>query len=158
MFNVNNKDTRTTPVASFWSFYCKLWTYFTPCCNVSAFNFEHVIAGWPAFSFSPLLNEILTPYSFPFSEISSSNKGKGCSNCAFGHSFYSLNSFMRGPYHIETSPLICRANHWTGFYMIETSSVMKELNIMQSDLSLLSIKFSKCQIISPKIHLNCFHC
>ena len=29
-------------------------------------------------------------------------------------------------YHIETSPLICRANLWTGFYMI-TASVMKEL-------------------------------
>ena len=32
-----------------------------------------------------------------------------------------------GPCHIETSPLICFANHWTGFYMIGTS-VMKELN------------------------------
>ena len=30
------------------------------------------------------------------------------------------------PYHIETSPLIYRANQWTGFYMIGTS-VMKEL-------------------------------
>ena len=29
-------------------------------------------------------------------------------------------------YHIEISPLICRANQWTGFYMIGTS-VMKEL-------------------------------
>ena len=32
-----------------------------------------------------------------------------------------------GRYHIETSPLICRANQWFGFYMI-TASVMKELN------------------------------
>ena len=31
-----------------------------------------------------------------------------------------------GRYHIETSPLICSANQWTGFYMI-TASVMKEL-------------------------------
>ena len=31
-----------------------------------------------------------------------------------------------GRYHIETSPLICRADQWTGFYMI-TASVMKEL-------------------------------
>ena len=31
-----------------------------------------------------------------------------------------------GPYHIETSPLICTGNQWTGFYMIETF-VMKEL-------------------------------
>ena len=30
-------------------------------------------------------------------------------------------------YHIETSPLICTRNQWTGFYMIGTS-VMKELN------------------------------
>ena len=32
----------------------------------------------------------------------------------------------RGLLYIETSPLICRANQWTGFYMI-TASVMKEL-------------------------------
>ena len=31
-----------------------------------------------------------------------------------------------GHYLIETSPLICFANQWTGFYMI-TASVMKEL-------------------------------
>ena len=30
-----------------------------------------------------------------------------------------------GPYHIETSPLICTANQWTGSYMKGTS-VMKE--------------------------------
>ena len=30
------------------------------------------------------------------------------------------------PYHIETSPLICSANQWIGFYMIGTF-VMKEL-------------------------------
>ena len=32
-----------------------------------------------------------------------------------------------GPYHIETSPLVCKANQWTGFYIIGTS-VLKELN------------------------------
>ena len=31
-----------------------------------------------------------------------------------------------GHYHIETSPSICSANQWTGFYMT-TASVMKEL-------------------------------
>ena len=31
-----------------------------------------------------------------------------------------------GPYHIETNPLMCYANQWTHFYMIE-NSVMKEL-------------------------------
>ena len=41
-----------------------------------------------------------------------------------------INSFMAEvpPYHIETSPLICSANEWTGFYMIRTS-VMKELTL-----------------------------
>ena len=34
-----------------------------------------------------------------------------------------------GRYHIETSSLICRANQWTGFYMI-TASVMKELIVL----------------------------
>ena len=33
--------------------------------------------------------------------------------------------YDEGPYHIETSPMIYRANHWTGFYMIRTF-VMKE--------------------------------
>ena len=42
------------------------------------------------------------------------------------HLFF-LNSFKTGDrYHIETSPLIFRANKWTGFYMV-TASVMKEL-------------------------------
>ena len=31
----------------------------------------------------------------------------------------------RGPYHRETSPLICSANQWNGFYKIG-SSVLKE--------------------------------
>ena len=35
-----------------------------------------------------------------------------------------------GPFHIETSPLICRVNQWTSFYMI-TASVMKELIELQ---------------------------
>ena len=33
-----------------------------------------------------------------------------------------------GPHHIETSPLICRANEWTGYCMIG-ASVMKELTV-----------------------------
>ena len=32
-----------------------------------------------------------------------------------------------GQRHIKTSPLICRANQWTGYYMI-SASVVKELN------------------------------
>ena len=34
-----------------------------------------------------------------------------------------------GLYHIETSPLICSANQWTGFYIIGTS-VMKEFKAL----------------------------
>ena len=31
-----------------------------------------------------------------------------------------FNSFHdEGPYHIESGPLICNANQWTGFYMIK---------------------------------------
>ena len=43
------------------------------------------------------------------------------------HLVYSSQPFQdRGRYHIETSPLICEADQWTGFYMI-TVSVLKEL-------------------------------
>ena len=38
------------------------------------------------------------------------------------------------PYHVETSPLIFRANLWTGFDMIGTS-VMKKLNNLEVLLS-----------------------
>ena len=34
--------------------------------------------------------------------------------------------YKSGLYHIETSPLICRGNQWTGFYLIRTS-VIEEL-------------------------------
>ena len=37
--------------------------------------------------------------------------------------------YDEGRYHIGTSPLICRVNQWTGFFMIGTS-VMKELTII----------------------------
>ena len=55
MFQVNNKDTRTTPMTSFWCLYCKLETYFTPCPSVSIVNLEHVIAGWVYELFSETL-------------------------------------------------------------------------------------------------------
>ena len=34
-----------------------------------------------------------------------------------------------GPYHIADGLFICRANQWTGFYMVGTS-VMKDLKIL----------------------------
>ena len=45
-------------------------------------------------------------------------------DCFIGNSFNGTR--YGGPNHTETSPLICRANQLTGFYMIWTS-VMKEL-------------------------------
>ena len=53
--------------------------------------------------------------------------------------FYPFNSFMTGRYHIETSPLICPANPWTGFSMI-TASVMKELTIPYTIITVNLIK------------------
>ena len=45
---------------------------------------------------------------------------------------FTFNYFMTdgGPYHIETTPLIRRANKWFGFCMIGTS-VMKELRLSE---------------------------
>ena len=36
---------------------------------------------------------------------------------------------------MKTSPLMCKANQLTGFYMVETS-VMKELNQVKHDIEL----------------------
>ena len=46
----------------------------------------------------------------------------------------------RDPYGIETSPLICRANQWNGFYMIGIS-IMKELRIVVYISQLLYVLF-----------------
>ena len=48
-----------------------------------------------------------------------------------------------GRYHIETSPLICSANQWTGFYMI-TASAMKEFIIPS---------FLNVPMMGPEIYL-----
>ena len=55
---------------------------------------------------------------------------KGFQDGYFNETFGKRLKFFHdgGPYHIETNPLICSANQWTGFYMIGTS-VMKELKI-----------------------------
>ena len=45
------------------------------------------------------------------------------------------------PNHIETSPLICRANKWTGFYMI-VNIVMKEIKKSLYDMINLQIHVS----------------
>ena len=45
MFKVNNKNTRTTSLTSFWCFHLKLWIYFTPF-NISIVNSEQVNISW----------------------------------------------------------------------------------------------------------------
>ena len=42
-------------------------------------------------------------------------------------------------YHVETSPLNCKANQWTGFYMI-TTPVMKELSNFHCSIILQEAK------------------
>ena len=57
-----------------------------------------------------------------------------------------------GHYHIEISPLVCSANHWTGFYVIETS-VMKELST--TSLSSVHIPiFFEYHFFPIKRHIN----
>ena len=37
-----------------------------------------------------------------------------------------------GPYHIDTNPLVCSANQWTGFYMIDLRyELMKTIVFLQ---------------------------
>ena len=46
MFKVNNKVTKTTPLASFWYLIVNFEHISHLCSTVSVVNFEHVIAGW----------------------------------------------------------------------------------------------------------------
>ena len=46
LFKVNNKDTRTTSMTSFWFLYCWLWIDFTRSSGVSIVNFEQVNKSW----------------------------------------------------------------------------------------------------------------
>ena len=59
MIKVNNKDTKTMPIAFFWCLYCQLWPYFTLCSSASIVNFEHVIAGC-------VLPDLRISLQFPF--------------------------------------------------------------------------------------------
>ena len=69
--------------------------------------------------------------------------------------FYAVHSQLfhnAVPYHIETSPLICYANQWSGFYMIGIS-VIKELKtfsrILKTSVQLvkiLEIRKLSCQL------------
>ena len=59
----------------------------------------------------------------------------------------------RGPYRIETSPLICRADQWTGFYMIGIS-VMKELNLVPISCNDQSLIYSFTPWVESKFNLK----
>ena len=64
-----------------------------------------------------------------FLEISQNSQENTCARVSILVSILpdSIELFHGGdPYHKETSPLVCFANQWTGFYMIRIS-VMKEL-------------------------------
>ena len=50
MFKVDNKNTRTTSLTSFWDFYCYLWTHFTRFSSVSIVDFEQVNVSWDNFN------------------------------------------------------------------------------------------------------------
>ena len=54
-----------------------------------------------------------------------------------------------GRYYIETSPLICCANQWTGFYII-TASVMKELMNEVTHVSVLYRHSQDLRHLSPQ--------
>ena len=45
MFKVNNKNTRTTSLMSWWCFYCLLWRHFTPF-SIAFVDFEQVNLSW----------------------------------------------------------------------------------------------------------------
>ena len=55
---------------------------------------------------------------------------------------FPLSFHDEGRYHIETSPSICGANQWTGFYMIMTS-IMIGLNEIPGTLVIVEISRSR---------------
>ena len=44
---------------------------------------------------------------------------------------YYKTAWLTLTWHIETNPLICRANHWTGFYIIGTSVKELKMRVLQ---------------------------
>ena len=56
-----------------------------------------------------------------------------------------------GPYHTETSTLVCTVNQWTGFYMIGTS-VMKESKILHRSIQRASFSAQIQDVFSNPVH------
>ena len=129
---VNNKDIRTTPMRLFWYLYCKLWTYFTPCCYVSFVNFEHLIARE---SFSKnnwlLLNFRIIVCLTCITVGSLSNKGHKVTKCSI--LFWYFFSF-----YIYTCIVVCvierlmDVRNWVSFqnFLIQLELLKWELHVM----------------------------
>ena len=46
LFKVDNKNTRTISMTSFWCFYCLLWTDLKHCSGIFIVDFEQVYGSW----------------------------------------------------------------------------------------------------------------
>ena len=145
MCKFNSDNTRTISVTLFWCVYYWLWAYFTPfywCLycwlwtNKCLFGDNLFVIDWNS---SLTLNNTRTisvtlfwcVYYWLWAYFTPFYWCLYCwlwtNKCLFGDNLFVIDwnsSLTRGRYHIET---ICRANQWTGFYMI-TVSVIKELN------------------------------
>ena len=64
MFKVNNKNTGSKLLMSFWCFYCYLRTSFTPFSCVSIADFEQVNVSWVISNFDHIQHIILILFSF----------------------------------------------------------------------------------------------
>ena len=53
--------------------------------------------------------------------------------------FIKLNLHDGRPYHIETSPMISKANQWTSFYMIRKSTEVHHVRVKYFDLECKSV-------------------
>ena len=62
MFKVNNKNSRTTSVASIWCSYCWFWTHFTAFSSASIVNFEQVNVMWNAITVMITLKHPVSGY------------------------------------------------------------------------------------------------
>ena len=66
-----------------------------------------------------------------------------------------INSKNRGPYHLETSLLIFKANQWTGFYMIGTSVIKEGYHCLaHTGAHLENVKIYKLLVDFPLIAVN----
>ena len=57
---------------------------------------------------------------------------------------YNLTLYHKGSYHIETSPLICNPNQWTGFCLVRTSLMKEFTSNLKSTSDELGLKTIIC--------------